>query len=244
MVSLVHSFLPTDEVLTNSPQQWKFANFITTRNSSCGKVMFSQASVNLFTTWGWGISSPVLVTGPRSLPGGGGRVYPLQALPPSRRTTGHSRQAGGTHSTEMISCVSCAIRNGPMKSATFKCFNSVFPGLFAVVFKDKKEAAFSGLKMFQSLGACLNFATAKYMCTRTKIYIVGGLLVWAMLGVTLLEIITNRKERREKEAEAVCDDSLPSKSPPPADSGGTQNGAVPNGPAPGTEKKPLGPTPV
>ena len=117
-------------------------------------------------------------------------------------------------------------------------------GLFAVVFKDKKEAAFSGLKMFQSLGACLNFATAKYMCTRTKIYIVGGLLVWAMLGVTLLEIITNRKERRKKEAEAVCDDSLPSKSPPPADSSGTQNGVISNGSAPGTEKKPLGPTPV
>ncbi len=71
-----------------------------------------------------------------------------------------------------------------------------FAGLFAITFKDNKEPAFAGLKMFQSVGGCLNFATAKYMCTRTKVLIVGGLLTWAVAGVVVLEVVTRRRERK------------------------------------------------
>ena len=57
----------TDALLPRGPN-----SFITVRNSSCGKVMFSQASVILFTE---GVSVPVLGYTPS------GQISPWQTLP-------------------------------------------------------------------------------------------------------------------------------------------------------------------
>ena len=73
--------------------------FITARNSSCGKVMFSQASADHSVHRGG-----VGISGPRSLPGRGGRVgvpegsrrgrYPRGAGIPGGRYMGGSRYPG------------------------------------------------------------------------------------------------------------------------------------------------------
>ena len=57
-----------------------------------------------------------------------------------------------------------------------------------ILFADKKEPAFAGLKMCQSLGACTNFLTAKLMCTAHKIYLLMAVLVVAVIGYVALEI--------------------------------------------------------
>ena len=69
-----------------------WTQFITARNSSCGKVMFSQVCVK------------------NSVHGGG--VYPSIPLgehPPTGKTppttTAYCQQAGGTHPTGMHSCL-------------------------------------------------------------------------------------------------------------------------------------------
>ncbi len=77
--------------------------------------------------------------------------------------------------------------------------------MYGVTFKDNKEPAFAGLKMFQASAACLNFATAKYFCAQTKIYIVGVVLILSMTGLTVLEVKRRREEKKENVAIAKTD---------------------------------------
>ncbi len=100
--------------------------------------------------------------------------------------------------------------------------------MYGVTFKDNKEPAFAGLKMFQASAACLNFATAKYFCTQTKIYIVGVVLFLSMIGLTVLEVKRRRQEKKEN-------------APPVKDENKFENSAVAEAPV---EKKNIGPTPV
>ena len=70
-----------------------------------------------------------------------------------------------------------------------------------MLFSEKKEAAFAGLKMCQAMGAVTNFLTAKMMCTTSKIYLIMTVLVVAMTGYVVLEIRlrVNSEDKKQKE---------------------------------------------
>lgn len=77
-----------------------------------------------------------------------------------------------------------------------------FSGLFGMMFTDNKEAAFAGLKMCQSISACILFVTAKYICTAIKIYVLIGLLIYAMGGYLVLELQQRCEKKREEKVKS------------------------------------------
>lgn len=81
--------------------------------------------------------------------------------------------------------------------------NCLFTGLFGILFPTKKEAAFAGLKMCQAIGACLLFVTAPYFCTIVKIYFMIFLLIAAVGGYVILDVVFLRKTNKFKKPAAV-----------------------------------------
>ena len=69
-----------------------------------------------------------------------------------------------------------------------------------MLFIEKREAAFAGLKMCQSMGAFLVFISAPYLCTALKIYIVMGSLTLAFVGYTTLELCLRKCVKPKEKA--------------------------------------------
>ncbi len=70
--------------------------------------------------------------------------------------------------------------------------------MFGVLFADKKERAFAGLKLLQSLGVTILFAVSEYMCTYMKIYVLLALLLLAATGYVFMELRLRRIDGRPR----------------------------------------------
>ncbi len=61
------------------------------------------------------------------------------------------------------------------------------PGICGLLFSDQREAAFAGLRMYESVGFCISTAYSQFLCMTVKMYITGGLLILAVCGYFLME---------------------------------------------------------
>lgn len=66
------------------------------------------------------------------------------------------------------------------------------------LFSDKKEPAFAAMKMSQALGVTVLFSTSPYLCMRVKIILMMAMVVIAMIGLVLLEVMTRCKVKKDK----------------------------------------------
>ena len=64
-----------------------------------------------------------------------------------------------------------------------------------MLFENDEEAAFSNYVLWESVGFILVFILQTQVCIEVKLYIVSGVIVAAMAGYFLLEIIEMRKKR-------------------------------------------------
>jgi len=62
-------------------------------------------------------------------------------------------------------------------------------GLLGTLFESNKEPAFAAHKMCQALSGFALFATAPYLCTNVKIFVVISVLLLAMSGYIALEVL-------------------------------------------------------
>ncbi|XP_071091679.1 protein unc-93 homolog A-like isoform X1 [Haliotis cracherodii] len=67
--------------------------------------------------------------------------------------------------------------------------------LMGVLFPDQFEEAFTGMRVMQGLGPTIAFAYAQFFCMATKIYIMAGICVLALVGYLIADHIV-RKERK------------------------------------------------
>ncbi|XP_046576753.1 protein unc-93 homolog A-like isoform X1 [Haliotis rubra] len=67
--------------------------------------------------------------------------------------------------------------------------------LMGVLFPDQFEEAFTGMRVMQGLGPTIAFAYAQFFCMATKIYIMAGICVLALVGYLITDHIV-KKERK------------------------------------------------
>lgn len=75
-------------------------------------------------------------------------------------------------------------------------------GLYGMLFRRNKEAAFSNYRLWESAGFVIAYASSTTLCARMKLYVLFGILVLGMIGYIVVEIRHRRKERRLKKQEA------------------------------------------
>ena len=59
--------------------------------------------------------------------------------------------------------------------------------LFGLLFADNQEAAFANYRMFQATGFALAFGYSQFLCVRTKVFIMAGLLLVALVFYSAVE---------------------------------------------------------
>ena len=80
-----------------------------------------------------------------------------------------------------------------------KGFNLLFAcpiALYGIFFPDDKEAAFSHLKLCQSLGFAISFAYGTHLCTDIKLYVLLGTLGTGFLCYIAVEYCYRKMNRR------------------------------------------------
>ncbi|XP_037025609.1 UNC93-like protein [Bradysia coprophila] len=75
-------------------------------------------------------------------------------------------------------------------------------GLYGLLFRRNKEAAFSNYRLWESAGFVIAYAYSTTLCARMKLYILFGNLTLGVLGYIIVEIRYRRKQRRLKKQEA------------------------------------------
>ena len=63
---------------------------------------------------------------------------------------------------------------------------------YGVLFPDNQEAAFSNLRLWQSIGNIIAFSYSAFICVRIKLYILICLLIPGMVGYLAIEIRQRR----------------------------------------------------
>jgi len=74
-------------------------------------------------------------------------------------------------------------------------------GLYGMLFRRNKEAAFSNYRLWESAGFVIAYAYSTTLCARMKLYVLFGNLVLGVIGYVIVEIKHRRKERRLKKQE-------------------------------------------
>ncbi|XP_055913956.1 UNC93-like protein [Eupeodes corollae] len=75
-------------------------------------------------------------------------------------------------------------------------------GLYGLLFRRNKEAAFSNYRLWESAGFVIAYAYDTTLCTRVKLYILITVLVCGVIGYIIVEILYKRKQRKLKKQEA------------------------------------------
>ncbi|CAG5045208.1 unnamed protein product [Parnassius apollo] len=78
--------------------------------------------------------------------------------------------------------------------------------LSGILFPGDEEAAFSNFRLWESTGSVLAYASAPYLCVRTRLYILLGLLILGFSGYTIIELMEYRVKKshhRERNFELV-----------------------------------------
>lgn len=75
-------------------------------------------------------------------------------------------------------------------------------GLYGLLFRRNKEAAFSNYRLWESAGFVIAYAYSTTLCARMKLYLLFAILVLGVLGYIVVEIRHRRKMRKQKELEA------------------------------------------
>lgn len=74
-------------------------------------------------------------------------------------------------------------------------------GLYGLLFRRNKEAAFSNYRLWESAGFVIAYAYATTLCARMKLYILICVLLLGVFGYIIVEIRYRRKQRRLKAME-------------------------------------------
>lgn len=69
--------------------------------------------------------------------------------------------------------------------------------LMGVVFPDKYEEAFAGLRVAQGLGLAFSFGYSNTLCMQHKIYIIGCICLLSVVGYLVMEGILRRSSRQK-----------------------------------------------
>ncbi|XP_072948781.1 uncharacterized protein [Epargyreus clarus] len=78
--------------------------------------------------------------------------------------------------------------------------------LSGILFPGNEEAAYSNFRLWESTGSVLAYASAPYLCVRTRLYILIGLLLLGFSGYSTIELMEYRVKRahhRERNFELV-----------------------------------------
>lgn len=66
-------------------------------------------------------------------------------------------------------------------------------GLYGLLFRRNKEAAFSNYRLWESAGFVIAYAYSTTLCARMKLYVLFGNLVLGVIGYIIVEIRHRRK---------------------------------------------------
>lgn len=66
-------------------------------------------------------------------------------------------------------------------------------GLYGLLFRRNKEAAFSNYRLWESVGFVIAYAYATTLCARMKLYVLLAVLALGCVGYTVVEILYRRK---------------------------------------------------
>lgn len=67
------------------------------------------------------------------------------------------------------------------------------PGLYGLLFRRNKEAAFSNYRLWESAGFVIAYAYSTTLCARMKLYVLLGNLVIGVIGYIIVEVRHRRK---------------------------------------------------
>ncbi|VVC94339.1 UNC93-like protein [Leptidea sinapis] len=73
-------------------------------------------------------------------------------------------------------------------------------GLYGVLFRRNKEAAFSNYRLWESVGFVVAYAYSTHLCARMKLYVMMVVLIIGFVGYLIVEVLHMRKTRRLKAA--------------------------------------------
>ncbi|XP_014096612.1 UNC93-like protein isoform X1 [Bactrocera oleae] len=76
-------------------------------------------------------------------------------------------------------------------------------GLYGLLFRRNKEAAFSNYRLWESAGFVIAYAYATTLCARMKLYVLMAVLALGCIGYTIVEILYRRKQRKLKKQEKL-----------------------------------------
>lgn len=68
--------------------------------------------------------------------------------------------------------------------------------LSGILFPGNEEAAYSNFRLWEAIGSVLSYATAPYLCVRTRLYILASLLILGFSGYSTIELMEYRVKRR------------------------------------------------
>ncbi|XP_060803241.1 UNC93-like protein [Amyelois transitella] len=67
--------------------------------------------------------------------------------------------------------------------------------LSGILFPGNEEAAYSNFRLWEATGSVLSYATAPYLCVRTRLQVLLGLLLLGFSGYTTIELMEYRAKR-------------------------------------------------
>ncbi|KAH8303132.1 UNC93-like protein [Drosophila kikkawai] len=76
-------------------------------------------------------------------------------------------------------------------------------GLYGLLFRRNKEAAFSNYRLWESAGFVIAYAYATTLCTQMKLYILLAVLTLGCIGYVIVEILYRKKQRKVKKQEKI-----------------------------------------
>ncbi|XP_050351198.1 UNC93-like protein isoform X2 [Nymphalis io] len=71
--------------------------------------------------------------------------------------------------------------------------------LSGILFPGNEEAAYSNFRLWEATGSVLSYASAPYLCVRTRLYVLVGLLILGFSGYTTIELMEYRVKRHHHE---------------------------------------------
>ncbi|XP_047533142.1 UNC93-like protein [Vanessa atalanta] len=71
--------------------------------------------------------------------------------------------------------------------------------LSGILFPGNEEAAYSNFRLWEATGSVLSYASAPYLCVRTRLYVLVGLLILGFSGYTTIELMEYRVKRHHNE---------------------------------------------
>lgn len=66
-------------------------------------------------------------------------------------------------------------------------------GLYGVLFRRNKEAAFSNYRLWEGAGFVVAYAYSTHLCARMKLYVMMVVLLIGVVGYIIVEILHKRK---------------------------------------------------